>query len=116
MKRFGIVFLAITILFCAIAYGADITLNWDGSPEAISYKIQMSTDDGATWSQERSTPADPNIVEDISFVWTSAPNTGLLLFRIISSNSIGDAPNTMSGAWYCGDWKLPRMPMKISAY
>ena len=104
------------MLFCAIVYGADITLKWDGNSAATSYKIQMSTDNGATWSQERSTPADPNAIEDISYTWTDAPNTGLLLFRIVSSNSISDMPNTMYGAWYCGDWQLPGLPSEISAH
>ena len=119
IKKLAIVVIILVVsvmaLYCMTAYGADITLEFNGHPDATSYKIQMSTDNGITWEDnERTIQADPNVIIDISYTWMDAPNIGLLLFRVGSCNPIGCVFDTTMGAWYCGDWTLPGMPTEIS--
>ena len=95
----------ILILFAATTvYSADVRLAWDEVPGAASYKVQMSTDNGSSWDEERDAGAAA------SLVWNGAPDTGLLLFRAVACNNIGEAIRYEAGAWYCGDWRLPAQP------
>lgn len=105
MKR--ALFLLLPVLFLAgSAQGADLNLAWDPAAGAASYKIQLSTDQGASWAVERAVP----IASGTTFTWTGAPDTGLLLFRAISVNAQGQAIRTEAGVWYNGAWKVPPAP------
>lgn len=93
-------------LYPALAFGADVTLQWDASVGATGYKLQMSTDSGATWSAEKDTTAT-------TYVWTGAPDTGLVLFRVAAYNATGKAIRTEAGVWYRGDWIVPNKPQGV---
>lgn len=97
MKRLLSVLLL--VLTPVIAIGADVPLSWEPVPNATSYKVQMSTDIGLSWTQER--PATGT-----SLLWTGAPDTGLLLFRGIAIGPQGEAIRVDAGAWYNGSWSL----------
>jgi hypothetical protein len=88
-----------TMVFPVLA--ADLTLHWDTSAGATGYKLSSSTDLGVTWS----VPRDAGNAQ--TFVWTGAPDTGLVLFRVSAYNAQGEAIRTEAGAWYRGDWELP---------
>lgn len=94
------VFLGLALLAGA-AGAADVSMVWDPAPGAASYKIQMSTDQGATWPTERI------VATGTAYTWTGAPDTGLLLFRAVSVNTQGSAIRTEAGVWFNGSWKLP---------
>jgi len=91
------------LLLPNLGWAADIPLAWDSVTGADSYIVEMSTDQGQTWSESRN-------ATNASLIWTDAPDTGLLLFRVSAVNEQGQATRTESGAWYCGDWDLPDEP------
>lgn len=108
MKR---VILAVVFIFmvASLARAADVSLSWDAVTGATSYRIQMSIDQGATWPTERI------VTSGTTFVWTAAPDAGLLLFRAVSYNAAGNTIRTDAGAWYNGSWKLPTAVGKLGA-
>lgn len=97
------------MLWGACAMAADVTLKWDAASGATSYKIQMSTDQGATWPTERT------VATGTTYTWTGAPDTGLLLFRAVSINAQGAAIRTEAGVWFNNGWKLPVQPGGLGA-
>ncbi len=105
MKK--ILFTILMLLIAVPAFPADVSLSWDAATGATSYKIQMSTDQGATWPTERAVPSGT------TFVWTAAPDTGLLLFRAVSINAAGSTIRTDAGVWFNGAWKLPAAAGKL---
>lgn len=104
-----LVFLLGLMFIATGALAADVTLSWDASVGATSYKIQMSTDQGVTWAAERPVPTGT------TFTWTAAPDTGLLLFRAVAVNGAGQAIRTDAGVWFNGSWKVPAPPAKFGA-
>jgi hypothetical protein len=108
MKR--IIILA--ILLCGLTtacYSADLPLAWDASANATGYKLQISTDMGATWGEVR------DAGNSITFTWLGAPDTGLVLFRVSAYNTTGEAWGTTKGAWYCGTWVVPPPAVGLGA-
>jgi len=106
MKKllFTLVFVLVFAFGVSTVFAADVSLEWDPAEGATSYKIEMSTDLGLTWAEER------NAGSETTLVWIDAPDTGLLLFRAVACNNAGEAIRTWSGAFYNGDWKLPDSP------
>jgi len=95
------VFAVALMLFASSLYAADLPLSWDAAQGATSYRVQMSTDNGLTWEVERPVPTGT------VFTWVGAPDSGLVLFRVVSVNSAGSAIRSDVGAWYNGAWKIP---------
>lgn len=95
--------LALAIILClgTSSLAADLNLAWDPSDDATGYKVQISTDLGDTWSEPR------DAGNSVTFTWTGAPDTGLVLFRASAHNAQGEATNYKKGAWYRGDWGAP---------
>lgn len=106
-----LVIIAILLVVFGMTKAADVDLRWDKTDGATGYEIQMSADLGNTWSQPRTvTPVDPNSVE-VSFTWTGAPDTGLVLFRATAVNACCKTTRTTAGAWYNGSWTPPGEPI-----
>lgn len=107
------IILVLTTFLSMSVFAADVTLSWDLASGAEYYEIQMSTDLGVIWS-------DPRIANDTNsptiFIWTGAPDSGLLLFRATSVSAIGKAIRLNAGAWYNGDWKMPDYPTGTGIY
>ena len=99
MKRF--LFAVIMVLMATTAFAADIPIAWDAAGGATGYKIQMSTDNGVTWS------AGVDVANVLTYTLLGVPDSGLVLFRVLAYNSVGEAVNMWAGAWYNGDWKPP---------
>lgn len=93
---------ATILILASNSIAADIHLEWDASKGATGYKLQISTDRGRTWGEVR----DTGSVKP-EYVWRGAPDSGLLMFRIMSYNPHGRAWNTTSGVWVNGK-KPPR--------
>ena len=101
---FSAILVLIFLLIPVFCFAADITLKWDAVEGATSYKIQMSTDLGLTWVEERDAGSE------ITLIWTGAPDSGLVFFRAVACNNVADTIRTWSGAFYNGDWKAPDSP------
>lgn len=94
-------FIGVCILLTTACYAADNNLAWDAVAGATGYKLQISTDGGATWGATRDAGANT------TFTWTGTPDTGLILWRVAAYNATGESWQTKQGAWYCGTWTLP---------
>ena len=94
MKK--LLFLAIIffLLIAVPAFAADVTLSWDASQGATSYKIYLSSDNGATWD------AGTDVGNVTTFVYPGVAETGLILFKISSVNSTGESISHWRGAWF----------------
>ena len=88
-------FIIIFFLFVtAPAYAADVTLTWDASDGATSYKIYLSSDNGATWD------AGTDVGNVTTFTYPNVAEDGLILFKISAVNSTGEAISHWRGAWF----------------
>lgn len=102
--------LTLALLLLALpCYSADLPLAWDARSEATGYKLQISTDMGATWGEIR----DAGNVQ--TYTWLGAPDTGLVLWRVSAYNATGEAWGTTKGAWYCGSWLVPPPAVGLGA-
>ena len=106
MKKL-IITLAIIVLFPTLALAADVTMTWEPSTGATSYKVYMSTDNGSTW------PTVKDVGNVTDYVWTDAPATGLVLWRVSAYNATAEAIRTEAGVWYNADWHDPETPKGI---
>ncbi|PNU18571.1 hypothetical protein C2E25_16995, partial [Geothermobacter hydrogeniphilus] len=68
-----------------LTVGSNVTINWHPHPDAASYLLRFSTDNGSTWQWLRSN------VTGTSFVWT-VPNipSDQVLLRINAKNAAGN--------------------------
>lgn len=105
MKRITVLLAVIMLLPGAVAFAADVPLKWDVATGATGYKIQMSTDNGATWPTSRVVTGGTTT----SYTWTGAPETGLVMFRVTATNAQGEAIRTDAGCWFNKGWQLPQM-------
>ena len=97
----------LVLVLVAMAQAADKTIQWDAVPDAIGYRISISTDAGVTWTQAAEIPA--GTTEAVITI----PDTGLTLIRASAYNNIGEAVNTTGGVWYNPDWKLTETPIGL---
>jgi len=82
-------------------YAADLNLAWDASVNATGYKLQISTDMGATWGEIRDAGTA------LTYTWVGAPDTGMVLIRVGAYNAIGEAWNTTKGVFFNALWDTP---------
>ena len=101
MKRI-LITIATILLLATSSLAADLHMAWDPSPGATGYKLQISTDMGASWGEIRDTGS--TVPE---YTWLGAPDTGLVLFRVMSYNPHGEAWNTTHGVWANEAWVPP---------
>lgn len=92
---------AITFLLAGSSFAADVGLSWDVANGATGYKIQMSIDNGLTWT------AGVDVGNVTAYTLLGVSDTGLVFFRILSYNGSGEALTSWAGAWYNGDWQPP---------
>jgi len=105
MRR--IICLIVCILFfCSTSvFAADLAFQWNASAGATGYKVQISTDNGVTWGEQRDAGANT------TYTWIGAPDTGFLIFRFIAYRPTQEAIRSDAGIWYNGSWKLPTPTM-----
>jgi hypothetical protein len=92
------------------AKAVDITLKWDAVQGATGYKIYQSVNQGTAWTMVKDT------LTAITSTVITAPDTGLILYRVSAYNAQGEAINTGAGAWYNGVWKLPANPVGVGIH
>lgn len=99
--------LVLALFFPTLAFAENITIEWDGSPTAISYTIEQSFDSGVNWfSALKVSAASACKLTKCSAVY-NAPSTGLILFRIVTVNNVGSSIRSKAGFWYNAKWTLP---------
>ena len=86
---------AVLVMVFATAVGAvDVTLRFDPVVGATDYRIEHSTDVGATWPGSQLTGGLT------TYTYTGVPEGGLVLFRVASINAVTEATRLHSGFWY----------------
>ncbi len=91
------------LMMAVVAQGADKSIEWDAVPEAVSYRIEISTDVGVTWDQDFALfPASETSAT------LTLPDNVLVMLRAVSINADGrEAINYSSGCWFNSAWVLP---------
>lgn len=100
MKKILFLTIVCILAFPISAMCATISLKWDTAAGATGYRIDQSINSGTAWTE----------VKDAGNVLTTtvtAPDTGLVLYRIKAYNSQGQTIRTNAGAWFNGSWSLP---------
>ena len=75
-------------------YPADVKLSWDATEGAASYRVQMSSDLGVTWT------AAPNDVTTTLYTWTGIAEDKLVLFKVCAVNAVKTNCTDWAGGWY----------------
>lgn len=90
----------------AVSHAADVKVGWKASEGVSGYRVEISTDNGATWGGAKDTgPVAPSQEGDVSFTYTEVPETGLVLFGFTAYNDSHVAIRTEAGVWYNHRWK-----------
>lgn len=99
--------LALTLLIlCAVpAFAWTDQYSWDASAGATSYKVEISTDRGATWTVA-GTPTTP------SFTLTST-EPALVLVRVSACNASDCTVRWSSGYWHDESKMPPVQPTNV---
>jgi hypothetical protein len=100
MLRRLIYFNILAFFFVAQVFAGDVTLIWDASPGAASYRVYQSIDSGVTWVEIDETTATEMTISGV-------PEDGLVLFKVSAMKGAHEAARDWSGAWY---WKPPNSP------
>ena len=97
----------LSLLFTSFCFAAEVTLDWNNTPGATLYEIDMSLDYGVTWKPAVEATSKP-------FVYVDVPEDCLVLFRITAFNNFGQTVNRYAGAWY-DHRRLLTIPKGLSA-
>lgn len=100
----GFVVLAAVFMTAFVVHAADVTLRWNAADGATGYILEMSTDNGTTWTNQT------DVGNVTTYVWAGVPDTGMIFFRAVSYNASAQSTRYEAGAWYNGDWKPPGEP------
>ncbi len=76
------------------AQAADVTLRWDASAGATSYKVYQSLDNGLTWS------IGVDVGNVVQTTITGVPETGLVMFLVSAIKGGVESLPVWRGAWY----------------
>lgn len=98
-----LMFLAVLVL-SSVSWAADVSLVWNPSDGAAGYVLEMSVDNGQTWTGQI------DVGNVTTYTWQNVPDNGMVLFRASAYNTNGQATRYEAGAWYNGDWKPPERP------
>jgi hypothetical protein len=98
MKTLTVALAAICFLLAGTALADQVSVSWEPVSGATGYKLQISTDNGTTWTDLVDAGPETSLRVEV-------PSTGLVLIRAVSYNDRHTAIRYEYGAWYCGDWK-----------
>lgn len=85
-----------------VAHGAEKTVAWDAVDTAVNYRLELSTDTGATWST-LDTVAAPTTQAVLT-----VPDDTLCLIRATAINLAGvEATNFTAGVFFHSGWTPP---------
>jgi hypothetical protein len=91
-----------------MAEAASKIITWDAQTDANGFQIYQSVDTGVTWTFVK-TIADPTATSTT----VTAPDSGLVLYRVSAYDSNAESIKYESGAWYNGDWLPLQAPTNI---
>lgn len=92
---YGFITMIMLLAGAVASDAASITLSWQPSTGATSYRIYQSVDRGLTWTQVLETGTTSAVVV--------TPDTGLTLYRGSVLDETGESIRFEYGAWYNGD-------------
>lgn len=84
----------------SLAFAQTITLSWNPTPEARSYIVQQSRDQGQTWEDVAQTQTPNATAADLT-----PPHRGLTLYRVLAVFDGERIIRYEAGAWYNPDWR-----------
>lgn len=96
-----LVLLLSALVFSSLAQSADVLMRWDSVQGATGYKIQNSTDLGASWD------GGVDVGDVTTYTYLAVPDTGIQMFRAVAYNAQGESVRWDAGAWHCGDCGPP---------
>ncbi len=108
-KWFGIFVISFCFwLFCSAncVWAKDVGLEWNQSARATEYRIELSVDDGATWTKVPDfTPTFyTEGTKDKAKTIVTIPDNVLVLARVGAFNAQGGGWRTEYGAWFNTAW------------
>jgi hypothetical protein len=99
------VVLVLLLALAAPAHAWTATYTWAPSSGATGYKVEKSSDGGATWTVVASpTSATLNY---------TGTETGLTLFRVSACNGAGCTVRAADGLWHNEAWQPPAVPANL---
>ena len=120
MRKYLFCLILVVVALPVSAFARDAQLQWIATSGATGYKVSMSVDGGATWT-EKDAGIALSTCEGMgtatscgNYTWTGAPDTGLILFKVGSYNTQGTVYLPDIGVWYNSSWKLPTSPSGVS--
>ncbi len=97
------------ILVSSFALADSVTLKWDASTGATSYKLYTSIDQGVTWG----TGLDVGNVTQ--YVMASVPGNVSVMFKVSALNGTVESVTHWMGAWYDGRKRPPDYTVGLGA-
>ena len=112
MKR--LLLLCALLLLAAPAWAGPQVLSWDQVATATSYGVEQSVDNGATWTAVTPTAGPTCAGTPVRCTATvTAPGTGLVLYRVSASNSVGTTTRFNAGLWVCESCAPPPQAVNV---
>ncbi len=99
--RKTLLIIAIIFLSSSWAFADSVTLKWDPSTGATSYKLYTSLDQGITWS------AGVDVGNVTQYIMTNVPGNVFVMFKVSALNGVAESVTHWMGAWYDGRRRPP---------
>lgn len=114
IKKLLLFSIVCVLLFCSreAAFAADINLQWGQSERAVGYKIEISIDLGATWTEvpdlTYTTFVEGNL--NLAMATITVADNVLVLGRVGAFNDKGTSWRLEQGIYYNSAWMPPPSP------
>ncbi len=114
MIKIPLIFLLVFLVFSSVAKASDQVVEWQQSPGATGYKIEISVDEGVTWTEitnltyeTYSQTTDAGVIKYMAFTTITVPDNVLVLARVGAFNAVGTGWRLEAGLFYNSAWKPP---------
>jgi hypothetical protein len=97
--------LALLLAIAAEAQAWSAVYSWAPSAGATSYRLEKSTDNGASWALVSATATSP-------FTYTGT-EAALTLFRLHACNATACTPRPADGFWHDESRQVPAAPASL---
>jgi hypothetical protein len=98
-------YLTLLLILClsTMTWAESVTLSWKKATEATSYEIELSQDQGESWTVM---PTPLTCLITICKTTLIVPDDRMVLLRVVSVNAGGRMPRANRGIWVCAPCKL----------
>ncbi len=107
--RKTLLIIAIIFLSSSWAFADTVTLRWDASIGATSYKLYTSVDQGVTWN------AGIDVGNVTQYVLINVSGTVFVMFKVSALNGTVESVTHWMGAWYDGRKRPPDYTVGLGA-